>query len=886
MSNQSTTSDIALSLKTQVQNTESDGTVSTVNSNPVIVQDTLVNGVAVDQASRAWERKNWSLASGQSEVVDIFDFDNLDIGAGEGKDGLGQLLLCSNLAAIVIKVESGTGSLEVEPDETYGFDPIGIHTVVNDGAIKAGGVIFKYAPDAVGFVITHRSSQRIKFTAAGGAVVYSVRLILRDADNLPTTLAGLDLWMRADLDVSTGGSRQFTAANLEYFSIADNAALSTGDIDFSLFGWIYLDTKASNKALISKYETTGNQREYSVRYDQPLDRFVVQVSNDGIATVTKADNNLGSPAVGNWYFVVVEHDSVANTLSIQANNGTIDSVAHTTGVFDGTAPVHIGASDISAAPYYMDGRIARVGFRKATLSTAERSQLYNSGGGMFYNDLPSGLLTSLISYWNLNEVSGNAIDNHSTNDLADQATVTSADGITPRVRQFTLATTEYLDLADNADLSVQDIDFAFAGWVRLDTKATDQVCVAKNSTTGNQRAYLIAYDTSSDRFKFHVSDDGALDATAVVESDVLGATSTGVWYFIVAEHDASANTISIEVNDGGIDQVAWSAGVFDNTAAFSIGRDDNGSYMDGNLSRWGFWKRTLTALERTSLYNSGQGLGHAQLSTSQKVSLISFWDLNEVAGDALDSESTNDLTDNATVTSELGPFEAVGPVIDGDPVAQWIDRSGNNKAFSQGTLAKRPTYRATGINSLPSIEFDGIDDLLVLAEDYLSGAEGTAIAVVELSASPSDTQVVLGTSDDAVGNDAIEFRAYHSAALPNLSARVDDNTSDNIPRGSTTVAVSTIYIQVWLSDGTAYSLRVNGAAETVALVTGLDNGNWFSDVANKDSVSIGAAKRASEVNFLKGDLAELIVYDHDLTTSELLTIETYLATRYGITLAS
>ena len=42
----------------------------------------------------------------------------------------------------------------------------------------------------------------------------------------------------------------FTAANNESLSIADNAALSMGDDDFTLAAWVYLDSKGPNNQII------------------------------------------------------------------------------------------------------------------------------------------------------------------------------------------------------------------------------------------------------------------------------------------------------------------------------------------------------------------------------------------------------------------------------------------------------------------------------------------------------------------------------------------------------------------------------------------------------------------------------------------------------------
>lgn len=42
-----------------------------------------------------------------------------------------------------------------------------------------------------------------------------------------------------------GNAAQFTAANSESLSHADNASLGTGDIDFTVASWVYFDSLTS-----------------------------------------------------------------------------------------------------------------------------------------------------------------------------------------------------------------------------------------------------------------------------------------------------------------------------------------------------------------------------------------------------------------------------------------------------------------------------------------------------------------------------------------------------------------------------------------------------------------------------------------------------------------
>lgn len=219
------------------------------------------------------------------------------------------------------------------------------------------------------------------------------------------------------------------------------------------------------------------------------------------------------------------------------------------------------------------------------------------------------LTDNLISYWKLDEASGNAADAHGSNTLTDNNTVTNGTGLVyGTARQFAAASDESFSLADNASLSTGDIDFTFAAWVNAADLSTYRTILNKDN--GSAWEYQLYYATGPDRFQWYVESAGG---AGDVNADVLGSPSINTWYFIVAWHDATANTINIQVNDGTVDSEAYTFGVRDGSGAFYLGRETtaNASDMEGRIGPVMFWKRVLTAGERTSLYNSGAGLAYA-----------------------------------------------------------------------------------------------------------------------------------------------------------------------------------------------------------------------------------------------------------------------------------
>lgn len=206
----------------------------------------------------------------------------------------------------------------------------------------------------------------------------------------------------------------------------------------------------------------------------------------------------------------------------------------------------------------------------------------------------------LVSYWRLDEASGNAIDSHSTNDLTDNNTVGSGTGKINNGRDFELSNSEDFSKADNASLSTGDIDFTLSLWINRES-AVQQGLISKfgGSTneyglwiwSGDQRPYLTVFAGGSGQ----VGWGAALDVAT--------------WYHIVAWHDSVNNQIGIVVNAGTPVTASYSGGLNDSDSDFRIGQY-SGSYMDGIIDEVGFWKRVLTSDERTQLYNGGAGLSY------------------------------------------------------------------------------------------------------------------------------------------------------------------------------------------------------------------------------------------------------------------------------------
>jgi hypothetical protein len=138
-----------------------------------------------------------------------------------------------------------------------------------------------------------------------------------------------------------------------------------------------------------------------------------------------------------WYHLLMYHDSVNDVVGIRVNGGT--PVTVTTGgktPLGSTAEFRVGGREISPESH-VDGRIDSVAFGKsppggiASILSTLTSRLYNGGSGLVYDDLSGDEKTAwgLVSWWNLDELSGNRNDSHGTNHLTSNNSVGYDGGI-------------------------------------------------------------------------------------------------------------------------------------------------------------------------------------------------------------------------------------------------------------------------------------------------------------------------------------------------------------------------------------------------------------------------------------------------------------------------
>jgi hypothetical protein len=103
--------------------------------------------------------------------------------------------------------------------------------------------------------------------------------------------------------------------------------------------------------------------------------------------------------------------------------------------------------------------------------------------------------------------------------------------------------------------------------------------------------------------------------------------------------------------------------------------------------------------------------------------------------------------------------QAIPAQADNTDLTTWADQSGNSYDVTQAVAGKKPHYQVNGVGAgLPSVRFDGVDDILVNATaNWLStDTAGTVVIVYQLSNPPDASQGIITSWDEgAVATDLI-----------------------------------------------------------------------------------------------------------------------------------
>jgi len=222
------------------------------------------------------------------------------------------------------------------------------------------------------------------------------------------------------------------------------------------------------------------------------------------------------------------------------------------------------------------------------------------------------LTDNLVSYWKLDESSGNASDSVGSNTLTNTS-VTYSTGKINNGAVFNESA--YYNSGNNL---AQTGNFSISCWVKKVDDSNGGVIFGDVDYAVDYGWTLISINNSN-KLYFHVKETSGEPVSVTSSGSITAAAG---WTHFVCVRDGT--NIIIYINGSYDNQTAWSSAQTSTQRGTYFGAAKQGggflagNYLKGNLDEFGIWSRALSSTEVTSLYNSGNGTQYPF------VSVISF----------------------------------------------------------------------------------------------------------------------------------------------------------------------------------------------------------------------------------------------------------------------
>jgi len=204
-----------------------------------------------------------------------------------------------------------------------------------------------------------------------------------------------------------------------------------------------------------------------------------------------------------------------------------------------------------------------------------------------------------------------------------------------------------------------------------------------------------------------------------------------------------------------------------------------------------------------------------------------------------------------------------GISLNGSTVSAWADQSGVgdvHRNATQSTALNQPTYNASdpAYNGQATLSFASGSSNFMVASPFATPVAGVTTTFMVMDSDMAAREFFLTTN----GGNSIE-------TIP--PATYADNLGVNV-----SVTSPSVIIGVYRGSASSNSaIYVNSKSPLLT-------GNAGADISFN---TIWLASNVGSGFFQNGRIAELIIYDRVLSSTELSQVQTYLSARYGITLS-
>ena len=176
------------------------------------------------------------------------------------------------------------------------------------------------------------------------------------------------------------------------------------------------------------------------------------------------------------------------------------------------------------------------------------------------------------------------------------------------------------------------------------------------------------------------------------------------------------------------------------------------------------------------------------------------------------------------------------------------------------------------VNLDPVLTLDGSADYLTATTaDFRGGDSAGAITAWIKTSGDGNYDTIFASADTAT--DEYFIRLQLVGTYLQVQHKDADTTIYTV-RGGTVMNDGSWHHVALVSSGSAISLYVDGVAETLTVIAGSNNGDWFGDMTGSklDNITIGNLTHNSATDYFDGSIADVRYYNASLTAAQVATL--------------
>ena len=617
----------------------------------------------------------------------------------------------------------------------------------------------------------------------------------------------------------------------DYVNIGNTSTLDFPDTSFSYSFWVYSNTVQARNVISNRATDSSASKGYSVYFANGATSARLEMR-----FIDGADNSYaisGAMKYGQWHHVTVVWNRESATVTAYTDG--VQSLTPTSIVGVGSIPKSSTFKIGNGEKGYLKGMMDDVRIYNRVITQAEIKQLYNQNSSKISStqSKPTGsaLLSGLVGHWTMDGKDTNWATYKITDKSPSGNTATisgMSTSTSPKVGKVGQALTfdmvnDKLVISPSSSLNNMS-SFTYSLWIRPHSNGQSELGYIFTKGSGGSGGYLIQMDNN--RFDITINYDGGTNLAFVAPFD---ASTYNRWSHLVMTWDGTnvAANVGVYLNGVALSHSFNTNGVGSKVddSSYSLTIGDNGSntrYFDGEMDDFRVYNRVLSASEIQQLYSQG----------STKVAST----ISRLAQTGLTSGLVGHWTfDGKNMISNVADSSGSG-------------NNGLMSGFTSTSSAVTPGRVGQGLR------FDGVDDKITTASEFLSTNPLTVTAWIKVSG-------LGGLSAGRIvdnGTFTVRLDSSNRIAVTNDSSLVAYSANNAFTFGTW------VFVTAIRNSSNQCTIYINGQISSTA------DQNCGTVTAGSTNVIIG--NRNSGGRTFNGVIDDIRIYNKVLTSSDILKI--------------